>query len=87
MTAVTSGKRTDLQDPQEDPRARICEASKRDVQWVSENGEMDLVERSASSKMKKEIMHGVGAGTVGALATRDSFATSKEKKGGMMART
>jgi hypothetical protein len=32
-TAVASGRRrTDLQDPQEDPRAGIREASKRDVQ-------------------------------------------------------
>jgi hypothetical protein len=45
-TAITSGKkRIGLQDPQEDPRAGIREASKRDVQWVLGNKEMDLVER------------------------------------------
>jgi hypothetical protein len=38
------------------------------------------------SKMKKEIVHGVGGGNVGALASRDSFAPQKEKKW-MMART
>jgi hypothetical protein len=52
-TAITSGKKkTGLQDPREDPRARIREANKRDVQRVSENEEMDLVERSAPSKTK-----------------------------------
>jgi hypothetical protein len=45
-TPVTSGKRrTNLQDPQENPRAGIREASKRDIQRVSEKEEMDLVER------------------------------------------
>jgi hypothetical protein len=45
-TAITSGmKRADLQDSQEDPRAGIREASNRDVQRVSENEEMDLVEK------------------------------------------
>jgi hypothetical protein len=53
-TAITFGKRrTELKDPQEDSRAGIREASKRDVQQVSENEEMDLVERSAPSKTKK----------------------------------
>jgi hypothetical protein len=53
-TAVTSGKRrTDLQDPQEDPRAGIHEANKWDVQRVSENEEMDLVERLVPSKNEK----------------------------------
>jgi hypothetical protein len=70
-TAITSGKkRTTLQDPQVDPRARIRDASKWDVQRVSENEEMALVERSASSETKnKEIIHGVGVGHVRAAAT------------------
>jgi hypothetical protein len=41
---------------------------------------MDLVERSAPSETKKEIVHGLGAGNVLALATRDSFAPPKKKK-------
>jgi hypothetical protein len=77
-TSIISGKRrTDLQDPREDPRAGICEVSKQNVQWVSE---MDLVERSAPSETEKEILYGVGAGNVGASATRDSFAHQKKKK-------
>jgi hypothetical protein len=45
-TTITSGKKSiGLKDPQEDPRARICEASERDVQRVSRNKEMGLVER------------------------------------------
>jgi hypothetical protein len=43
--AITSGKKmTGLQGPQEDPRAGIREASKRNVQQVSGNKEMGLVE-------------------------------------------
>jgi hypothetical protein len=41
---------------------------------------MDLVERSAPSETKKEIMHGVGARNMGALATWDSFAPPKREK-------
>jgi hypothetical protein len=72
---ITAGKkRTGLQDSQEDPSAGICEASKLDVHRVSENEEMELVERWAPSKMEKEIVHGVGARNVGTLATWDNFA-------------
>jgi hypothetical protein len=61
--------------------------SKQDVQWVSENEEMDLVERSAPSEMKKEIVHGVGARNVGAQTTQDNFALPFGKKLWMMLRT
>jgi hypothetical protein len=45
-TTITSGKKSiGLQDTQEDPRARICEARKRDVHCISRNKEMGLVER------------------------------------------
>jgi hypothetical protein len=82
-TAITFGKRrTNLQDAQEDPRAGICEAGKWDVQRVLENGEMDLVERSAPSETKKEIVHGVGVGNVGVPATGDSFAPPKKMDDG-----
>jgi hypothetical protein len=47
-------RRADLQDPQEDPRAGICEASERDVQGVSKNKEMYLVEWSAPSETEEE---------------------------------
>jgi hypothetical protein len=68
--AATSWKQEDNQgDLQEDHRAGDHEESKRDVQWVSENKEMDLVERSAPSETKKEIVHGVRAGYVGTPAT------------------
>jgi hypothetical protein len=44
-TTITSGKKSmGLQDPKEDPTARICEASKRDVQRISRNKEMGLGE-------------------------------------------
>jgi hypothetical protein len=80
-TAITSGKRrTDLQDPQEDPRVGIHEASKWAVKRVSENEEMNLVERLGHSETKKEIIHRVGAGNVGAPATRDSFAPPKKER-------
>jgi hypothetical protein len=35
---------------------------------------MDLVERLASSKTKKEIVHGLGAGNMGISATWNNFA-------------
>jgi hypothetical protein len=54
--------------PQEDPRARICEASKWDVQQVSENEEID-VKGSAPSEVEKEAAYGVMAGYGGVLAT------------------
>jgi hypothetical protein len=45
-TTITSGKKSiGLQYPQEDPKARIFEASKRNAQRVSRNKEMGLVER------------------------------------------
>jgi hypothetical protein len=45
-TTITSGKKNiGLKCPQEDPRAGIREESTRNVQRVSENEEMDLVER------------------------------------------
>jgi hypothetical protein len=53
-TAITSGKRrTELQDPQEDPRAGIREASKRDVLRVTKNDGSDIVEGSTPPKRKK----------------------------------
>jgi hypothetical protein len=77
-------KTTDLQDPQEDLGAGIREASKRDVQRVLENEEMDPVERSAPSETKKEIVHGVRAGNVGG----PPFGTvSPHQKEWMMTRT
>jgi hypothetical protein len=79
-TAITSGKKsTGLLDPQEDPRVGIREASKWDVQQVSENEEMDLLERLAPMKMKKEIMFGVRAGYMGALATPGGREREKRK--------
>jgi hypothetical protein len=45
-TTITSGKKSiGIQEPQEDPRVRICEASRRDVQCISRNKDMCLVER------------------------------------------
>jgi hypothetical protein len=53
-TAITSGKRrANLQDPQEDPRVRIREASKRDAQQVVESEKPDLVEGLAPSGARK----------------------------------
>jgi hypothetical protein len=76
---ITAGKkRTGL----EDPRAGICEASKQDAHQVSENEEMDLVERWAPSKMEKEIVHGVVARNVGTLTTWDNFSPSRKKEKG-----
>jgi hypothetical protein len=55
-TAVTFGKRrTNLQDPQEDPRAGIREVSKRDVQWVAEGEKQDLVEGSAPHRARRQV--------------------------------
>jgi hypothetical protein len=45
-----------LQDSQEDPRAGICEASKRDVQQVAEGEEPDPVEGSDPSEAEKEAV-------------------------------
>jgi hypothetical protein len=41
---------------------------------------VDIVEGFTSSKTKKGIAHGVGAGIVGAPATRDSFVPTVRKK-------
>jgi hypothetical protein len=60
-TTVTSGKKSiGLEDPQEDRRARICEASKRDVQHISQKEEMGLVERRGRlpPKQKKRSFTG-----------------------------
>jgi hypothetical protein len=55
-TAINSGRRrTDLQDPQEDPRAEIHEASKEDVQRVTKNDGPDIVEGLTPSKWKKKL--------------------------------
>jgi hypothetical protein len=54
-TAVTSGKkRTDIKYPQEDPRARIREASKRNVQRAAKGEKPELVEASATSGARKQ---------------------------------
>jgi hypothetical protein len=45
---------TNLQDPQEDLRTGICEASKHYVQWVVEGEKTDLVEGSAPSGVRKQ---------------------------------
>jgi hypothetical protein len=56
-SAVTSGKkRTGLQDLQEDHRTGIREASKWDVQQVSQNEEMDVVEGSIPFKVEKAAL-------------------------------
>jgi hypothetical protein len=50
-TAITSGKkRTNLQDPQDDPGTGIGEASERDVQRVTNKETLDLVEGSTPSE-------------------------------------
>jgi hypothetical protein len=54
-TAITSGKkRTNLQDPQEDPGAAIREASRRNVQWVTKKQTLDLVEGQTPSETEEE---------------------------------
>jgi hypothetical protein len=52
-----------------DLRAGDHEGSTRDAQSVSGNKELDVVEGSAPSETKKETVHGVRAGFVGAPAT------------------
>jgi hypothetical protein len=53
-TAITSGKRlTNLQDPQEDPRAGIHESSKQNAQQVAESEKPNLVEGSGPSRTRK----------------------------------
>jgi hypothetical protein len=54
-TVITSGKkRTNLQDPQEDPGTGICEASKRDVQQVKRSKHWTLWRGRPPLKQKKE---------------------------------
>jgi hypothetical protein len=64
-TAVTPGKRrTNLQDPQDDPGAGILKESTRDVHRVATNEELDTVDRPTSSEAKKGAAHGAGAGDI-----------------------
>jgi hypothetical protein len=80
-TAITSGeKRTSLQDPQEDPRAGICEGSKRDLQWVSENEEMDLVERVTPNERKKRVHAQSRSRKCGSTSHSEQFCSTKKKK-------
>jgi hypothetical protein len=54
-TAITSAKkRTNLQDPQEDPGAGIPEASKRDAQRVTKKQTLDTVEGQTLSETEEE---------------------------------
>jgi hypothetical protein len=79
--ASISGKgRTDLQDPQNDPRAGIHEASKWDVQRITKNDEPDIVEGTAPSKMEKETAHRAGASNVEAMDTWDGLNPPLEGK-------
>jgi hypothetical protein len=70
-----------------DFRLEFMKREPRTSRGVLENEEMDLVDRSATSQMKKELMHGVGAGNVGAPAAHDSFAPQKKGAGFGMVRT
>jgi hypothetical protein len=55
-TDITSGKRrNDLQDLPEDPRAEICKVSKPNVQRVTNNDGLDIVERLTPPKWKKKL--------------------------------
>jgi hypothetical protein len=63
--AITSGKkRIDLQDRQEDRRAGIREARKRDVQRVTKDNGPDIVKGSTPSETEKETASRAGAGIV-----------------------
>jgi hypothetical protein len=69
-TAATSWKREDNQhDLRKGHQAGDCKVSIGDLQRVSENKEMVLVERWAPSETKKETTDTGGAGNVGAPAT------------------
>jgi hypothetical protein len=71
-TAITSGEgRNNLQDPQQEPRAGIHEASKLDIQWVTKNDGPDIVEELTLFKTEKEMAGRVGAGNVEAPAPRE----------------
>jgi hypothetical protein len=53
-TAIDSGKkRTNIQDPQEDPGTGIGEASERDPQRVTNKQTLDLVEGSTTSEAQE----------------------------------
>jgi hypothetical protein len=80
-TAITSGKmKTDLQDPQEDTRGRIREASKRDVQRVTKYDGWNIVERSTPSETEKETADRAGAGNVEA-STSAARERERERNG------
>jgi hypothetical protein len=82
QTAATSSKQEDNQrDLLEDHRAGDREASSRHFQRVAKNQEMDLAERQTPSKMKKEIVHGVRPGYVGAPATPGIIASTVGREG------
>jgi hypothetical protein len=62
-TDVTPGnRRTNLQDPQDDPDAGNLKESTRNVHWVATNEELDTVEEPTSSEAEKGATHGAGAG-------------------------
>jgi transcriptional regulator of acetoin/glycerol metabolism len=62
-TTATSWKREDNQhDLQKDHQAGDRKASIGDLQRVSENKEMDLVERYTPCETEKEIVYGVRVG-------------------------
>jgi hypothetical protein len=54
-TPIASGKRrTNLQDPQEDPGTGIREASRRDIQRVTTKQTLDTVEGHTPSETEEE---------------------------------
>jgi hypothetical protein len=64
-TAVAPEKRrSNLQDPQDDPGAVILKESTRNVHRVATNEELDTVEGPTSSKAERGAAHGAGAGDV-----------------------
>jgi hypothetical protein len=71
--ASNSGKRsTHLQDPQEDPRTGIREASQRDVQRVVKNDGPGIVEGWTPSETEKDTARRAGACNVEAQAPRSN---------------
>jgi hypothetical protein len=61
-TVVTPGKRrTNLQDPQDDPGVGILKESTRNAHRVAANEELDTVEGPTSSEAEKGAAHGAGA--------------------------
>jgi hypothetical protein len=69
-TALTPEKRrTNLQDPQDDPGAGILKESTPDVHRVATNEELDTVEGPTSSEAETGAAHGAGAGDVEALVS------------------